>query len=95
MSDQELLADLALWMRRHLETLHPRTNAAGFHGTNKTEGYTVAEVPDWEMRQKLAAVEEALKNPTTAPCERCDEQDAHRAEAEDGMRSAAETAGLQ
>jgi hypothetical protein len=88
--DQEVLADLALWMRRHLKSLHPRSNATGFHGTNKTAGYAVAEIPDWELRQKLEAVEEALKNP--APCARCDERD--RAEADDGMQNAAETAGF-
>lgn len=36
-----------------------------------------------------------LKEAEAAGCPRCDEEDKHRAEAEDGMRNAAEIAGLQ
>jgi hypothetical protein len=97
MSAQEVLTDLKLWMQRRLESSQaPRSNSAGFHGTNKTNGYVVVEVPDWEMRQKLEAVEEALKTVDfPPPCPRCDERDQAEGEAYDGMTNAAEIAGLQ
>lgn len=92
---KELLQDLALWMKRHLETLHARENKRSYPDTNvKADGYSVVEIPDWEMRQKLEAVEQALKTADIPPCPYCAERDQHEAEADDGMRNAAEIAGL-
>jgi hypothetical protein len=96
MTTAEVLKDLALWMKRHLETLHARQNKQSYpdYGA-KADGYAVVEIPDWELRQKLDAVEEALKSVDILPsCPRCDEEDEHRAQADDGMRTAAEIAGL-
>ena len=60
MENTSLLNDLALWMERHLQTLHHRENPRRYPGSQNPEGYAVAEIPDWELRQKLAAVREAL-----------------------------------
>lgn len=52
-----LLCDLTLWSRRHLENLHARENPTSYLGDGKTNGYAVAEIPDWELRQKLEALD--------------------------------------
>lgn len=57
-----LLNDLSLWMERHLQTLHHRENKTSYMGSQNPQGYTVAEIPDWELRQKLEAVKTAQKN---------------------------------
>lgn len=96
MTTAEVLRDLALWMKRHLGTLHARQNAQSYpdYGA-KANGYAVVEVPDWEMRQKLESVEEAFKNvDIPQPCPRCAEEDEHHAQAGDSMTNAAEMAGL-
>lgn len=79
MSTEEVLTDLRLWMRRRL--------------ADSVD--TVVEVPDWEMRLRLEAVEEALKNVNIAePCPECQDRAQADGEASDGMTNAAEMAGL-
>lgn len=63
MGMNELLIDLSLWMERHLQTLHHRENKVGYPGCQNPQGYAVAEIPDWELRQKLQTVRKALINP--------------------------------
>lgn len=48
-----MLNDLRLWIERHLQTLHHRENKTGYLGSQNPQGYAVAEIPDWELRQKL------------------------------------------
>jgi hypothetical protein len=47
---------------------------------------------EWMALQTLIQKTQAAADP---PCPRCDERDQHQHEAEDGMRNAAEIAGLQ
>ena len=52
------LNSVRLWIKRHLESLHARSNSTG--PGLKANGYAVAEIPDWELRQMLESVEEEL-----------------------------------
>lgn len=52
-----VLVDLELWIKRHLELLKARQNNKY---DLKPEGYAVAEIPEWELRQKLEAIEKAI-----------------------------------
>lgn len=47
------LCDIRLWIERHLQSLQHRSGPISLP---KPNGYSVAEIPDWEMRQKLANV---------------------------------------
>lgn len=94
MTTEETLNDLKLWMQRHLENTHARNNSTGY-GQKKGDGFAVVEIPDWEMRQKLAAVEEALKNVNIPePCPDCQDRAQAEGEAWDGMTNAAEMSGM-
>lgn len=98
MTVKETLNDLALWMQRRLDSsLKAKSQSgSGYLIDEKTTGWTAVEVPDWEMRQKLEAVQEALKIvDIPEPCPDCDERHEQEAQAADGMRNAAEIAGLQ
>jgi hypothetical protein len=50
-----LLNDLAAWMRRRLETLEHRATGNPYDGSQN--GGAVAIIPEWELRQKLEAIE--------------------------------------
>jgi hypothetical protein len=63
-----VLRDIALWIRRRLETLEHRsvTDERGRY----VNGFAFSAVPDWELRQKLEAIDEDLAGAaTTAPCQ--------------------------
>lgn len=63
MKDTEalLLKDLKAWMNRHLQDTRPRNDA----WSDRSNGFGVVEIPEWEIRQKLQAVEEALSDTVT------------------------------
>lgn len=73
------LCDLRLWIQRHLENLHHRENKTGYLGSQNPQGYAVAEIPDWELRQKLSNVIKCQENehcncasqPEPAKCSTC------------------------
>jgi hypothetical protein len=55
---RESLLDQAAWIRRLLQTMQTRTS-----GNPHNEGWNswaVAEVPEWELRQKLQSLEESI-----------------------------------
>lgn len=52
----ESVSDLKLWIERHLQTLHARQNPSGYPPCDKPSGFAVAEIPDWELRQKLESL---------------------------------------
>lgn len=70
---------------------HKETNVL-FHKlwglAHGTVGYVKA---DWLQLQAMIQRTQEACDP---PCARCDERDQHQAEAEDGMRNAAEISGL-
>lgn len=49
--------DTVAWLRRHLERL---TYIAESDQSGHPHGYSVVQIPDWEVRQKLEALEETL-----------------------------------
>lgn len=53
-----LLVDLALWIERSLQNLKHRDT---FSGRQIVNIYAVAEIPDWELRQKLEDIRETRK----------------------------------
>lgn len=55
----ELLSDLSAWISYRLEYVKQR---AGRIPPTFTDGYSYVEIPEWEMRQKLAALEAARQD---------------------------------
>lgn len=62
LDDAELLSDLSAWITFRLE--HVKQQAGRIPPTF-TDGYSYVEIPEWEMRQKLAALEAVRKGKET------------------------------
>ena len=56
--DVDVLREIQLWIQRRLKDLHGRVTKGS--GGVIVNSYVVAEVPDWELRQKLDLVVFAL-----------------------------------
>jgi hypothetical protein len=57
----DTLCDLKLWLERHLQNLKSDSNPRkGYLQDTKTDGHVVAEIPDWELRQKLTNINNCI-----------------------------------
>ncbi len=56
---REMRNEISLWIKRHLETLHYRSPKESDRNDHHPHGWAVAEIPDWELRQKLEYLEDS------------------------------------
>lgn len=64
LSPRDLLVYLRIWMEGHLERLSSRSYSGERGATGNS--WSVCEVPDWDMRQRLAEINAALAEATDA-----------------------------